>query len=401
MSAQHRRPRVLQVIHHLDLGGSEEVAISLTEQLQGEYDLSFFAVRGIRDTAVGQAMKRRLDQIGVRVHSGTTLELKRGGFLVAAARLAALTRRLRPDIVHLHTEVPELTHAFSQGFLGSAAGRPCMLTRTLHNTVYWGPWQWLGSQVEKRLSAVPARACSNAALEGMQSFRISNGLTPLAPAVGGVIYNGVAPATTARTARAAGPLRVIFAGRLEPQKGVDLLPAILAHAASVGHPPAELNIYGSGSLKPDLEHWAAQGVPGWTINMFAPTPRLRELMMQHDLLLMPSRFEGLALVAVEALMSGLPVIGTQIAGMSEVFPDQYPLLAPPEDSLGLGKLLAESLQDTERILALSQGWIAPTTEKFSVSRMGREYGEMYRQLLQSSTVSVASHVAESQTKERV
>ena len=397
MSAQ-RRPRVLQVIHHLDLGGSEEVAISLTEQLQGEYDLSFFAVRGIRDTAVGQAMKRRLDQIGVQVHSGTTLELKRGGFLVAAARLAALTRRLRPDIVHLHTEVPELTHAFSQGFLGSAAGRSSVLTRTLHNTVYWGPWQWLGSQVEKRLSAVPARACSNAALEGMQSFRTSNGLTPLAPAVSGVIYNGVAPATT-RTARAAGPLRVMFAGRLEPQKGVDLLPAILAHAASVGHPPAELNIYGAGSLKPDLERLAAQGVPGWTINMFAPTPRLRELMMQHDLLLMPSRFEGLGLVAAEALIAGLPVIGTQIAGMGEVFPEQYPLLAPPENSLALGKLLAESLHDIERILTLSQGWIAPTTEKFSVSRMGREYGEMYRQLLQSSAVGAASHVAESQATE--
>ena len=388
----------MQVIHHLDLGGSEEVAISLAEQLQGEYDLSFFAVRGIRDTAVGQAMKRRLDQIGVRVHSGTTLELKRGGFLVAAARLAALTRRLQPDIVHLHTEVPELTHAFSQGFLGSAAGRPAVLTRTLHNTVYWGPWQWLGSQVEKRLSAVPARACSNAALEGMQSFRTSNGLTPLAPAVSGVIYNGVAPATT-RTARAAGPLRVMFAGRLEPQKGVDLLPAILAHAASVGHPPAELNIYGAGSLKPDLERLAAQGVPGWTISMFAPTPRLRELMMQHDLLLMPSRFEGLGLVAAEALIAGLPVIGTQIAGMGEVFPEQYPLLAPPENSLALGKLLAESLQDIERILTLSQGWIAPTTEKFSVSRMGREYGEMDRQLLQSSAVGAASHVAESQATE--
>ena len=400
MSAQ-RRPRVLQVIHHLDLGGSEEVAISLTEQLQGEYDLSFFAVRGIRDTAVGQAMKRRLDQIGVPVHSGTTLELKRGGFLVAAARLAALTRRLRPDIVHLHTEVPELTHAFSQGFLGSAAGRPSMLTRTLHNTVYWGPWQWLGSQVERRLSAVTALACSNAALEGMQSFRSSNGLTPLAPAVSRVIYNGVAPATTVRTTRAAGPLRVMFAGRFEPQKGVDLLPAILAHAASLGHPPAELNIYGSGSLHPDLERWAAQGVPGWTINMLAPTPRLRELMAQHDLLLMPSRFEGLALVAAEALMAGLPVIGTRIAGLSEVFPDQYPLLAPPEDSLALGKLLAESLRDTQRLLALTQGWIAPTTEKFSVSRMGREYGEMYGQLLQGRGVGAASRGAEGQATEHV
>ena len=399
MSAQ-RRPRVLQVIHHLDLGGSEEVAISLTEQLQGEYDLSFFAVRGIRDTAVGQAMKRRLDQIGVQVHSGTTLELKRGGFLVAAARLAALTRRLRPDIVHLHTEVPELTHAFSQGFLGSAAGRSSVLTRTLHNTVYWGPWQWLGSQVEKRLSAVTALACSNGALEGMQAFRSSNGLTPLAPAVSGIIYNGVSPATTVRTARSAGPLRVMFAGRLEPQKGVDLLPAILAHAASVGHPPAVLNIYGSGSLQPELERWAAQGVPGWTINMFAPTPRLRELMAQHDLLLMPSRFEGLALVVAEALMAGLPVIGTQIAGMSEVFPEQYPLLAPPENSLALGKVLAESLQDTERLLALSQGWIAPTTEKFSVSRMGREYGETYRQLLQGRVVGTSFQGAESQATER-
>ncbi len=400
MSAQ-RRPRVLQVIHHLDLGGSEEVAISLSEQLQGEYDLSFFAVRGIRDTAVGQAMKRRLDQIGARVHSGTTLELKRGGFLVAAARLAALTRRLRPDIVHLHTEVPELTHAFSQGFLGSAAGRPSVLTRTLHNTVYWGPWQWLGSQVEKRLSAVTALACSNAALEGMQSFRTGNGLAPLAPAVRRVIYNGVAPATTARTARAAGPLRVMVAGRLEPQKGVDLLPAIVARAASLGHPPAELNIYGSGSLQPDLEGWAAQGVPGWTINLLAPTPHLRELMAQHDLLLMPSRFEGLALVAAEALMAGLPVIGTRIAGLSEVFPDQYPLLAPPEDSLAIGELLAESLRDTQRLLALSQGWIALTTEKFSASRMGREYGEMYRQLLQGSVTGAASRLAESQATERV
>ena len=193
----------------------------------------------------------------------------------------------------------------------------------------------------------------------------------------------------------------MFAGRLEPQKGVDLLPAILAHAASLGHPPAELNIYGSGSLKPDLERWAAQGVPGWTINMFAPTPRLRELMTQHDLLLMPSRFEGLALVVAEALMAGLPVIGTQIAGMSEVFPDGYPLLAPPENSLALGKVLAESLQNTERLLALSQGWIAPTTEKFSVSRMGREYGEMYRQLLQGSAIGAASRPAESQATEHV
>jgi glycosyltransferase involved in cell wall biosynthesis len=384
--ASGHRPKVLQVISHLDLGGAEEVAIALAEQLHREYEFHFFAVHGIKETPVGQAMKRRLDQIGAPVYSGTALTLKRGGLLQAAWRMKWLASRLRPDLTHLHTEVPELTYMLSR------AGRHVCgnaLIRTLHNTHFWGPWRRMGLAVERRLSGVQVAACSRAALEGMQQFRTEHGLPGLEAGRSRVVYNGVSPAVATRAWSAASgslrPLRVMFAGRLEAQKGADLLPAILEQVnllqAEVSG-PVELNIYGAGSLAPELGRWAAAGVPGWTIQVCPPTPGLRDLMAEHDVLLMPSRFEGLGLVAAEALMAGLPVIGTRVAGLDEVFPAGYPLLAPSEDTGTLSAMLAEVLGRPQHYQLLAQAWAGPTTEKFGLARMARQYNEWYRELLQ-------------------
>ena len=394
----------MQVITHLDLGGAEEVAIALSEQLRYLYDIQFFAVSGVRNTTIGKTMQARLRAAEVPVYSGTRLELKRGGFVQAAARLAALRWRLRPDIVHLHTEIPELTHALSRGFAPEAGkerrpphARAALTTRTLHNTTFWGPWRGMGVRVERCLLSVPLAACSQGALEGMKAFRAINALPALAADRGRVIYNGVAPASFQADpecgAASERPLRVMFAGRLEPQKGVDLLPAILAHAASVGHPAAELNIYGAGSLEPELARWAAQGVPGWNIRILPPTPELRSEMARHDLLLMPSRFEGLPLVAAEALMAGLPVVASRAPGMTEVFPADYPLLAPVADTQALGNLLTQVLSNPYSFRAQAQRWVAPTTEKFGLARMAREYGQLYQDLLDGRSLAARTQTS--------
>lgn len=374
------RPSILQVISHLDLGGAEEVAITIAEQLRHTHDFHIFAVLGVKDTAVGRAMKQRLDHIGVPVHSGTSLPLKRGGLQQAAWRLHTLTRRLRPEVTHLHTEVPELTYALSRA--GRHADGQALL-RTLHNTHFWGPWRRMGLAVERRLSGVPVAACSRAALHGMQLFRADHHLPPLETSRSRVVYNGVAPATITRPPQTTASPRVMFAGRLEPQKGADLLPAILARVQRAPEVSelAQLNIYGAGSLAPDLERWAATGVPGWTIRVQPPTPTLRDLMAEHDALLMPSRFEGLGLVAAEALMAELPVIGTRVAGLDEVFPPGYPLLAESEDVGALAALLTDVLHNHGPYRTLAEEWAPVTSEKFALGRMAQQYEECYRDLL--------------------
>ena len=176
------------------------------------------------------------------------------------------------------------------------------------------------------------------------------------------------------------------------QKGADLLPAILEHADTglISASPAELTIYGAGSLEPELARWAAQGVPGWNIRILPPTPELRSEMARHDLLLMPSRFEGLGLVAAEALMAGLPVIGTRISGMTEVFPADYPLLAPMADTQALGNLLTQVLSNPDGFRAQARRWVTPTTEKFSLARMAREYGQLYQDLLNGRSLAAGA-----------
>ena len=390
----------MQVITHLDLGGAEEVAIALSEQLRYVYDIQFFAVSGVRNTAIGKTMQARLRAAGVPVHSGTQLELKRGGFVQAAARLAALRWQLRPDIVHLHTEIPELTHALSRGFAPVAGkerrpphARAALTTRTLHNTTFWGPWRGMGVRVERCLLSVPLAACSQGALEGLHAFRAMNALPALAADRGRVIYNGVAPtsfqADPGREAASGRPLRVMFAGRLEPQKGADLLPAILEHADTgpLSASPTELTIYGAGSLEPELACWAARGMPGWNIRILPPTPELRSEMARYDLLLLPSRFEGLPLVAAEALMAGLPVVASRAPGMTEVFPADYPLLAPVADTQALGNLLTQVLSNPDGFRAQARRWVAPTTEKFGLARMAREYGQLYQDLLNGRSLA--------------
>jgi len=60
---------------------------------------------------------------------------------------------------------------------------------------------------------------------------------------------------------------------------------------------------------------------------------------------MPSRYEGLALIAIEAALLGLPVIATDGPGLREGFPAQYPWLAKAGDAVSFANLLQAALED--------------------------------------------------------
>ncbi len=366
--------RVLHVVTHLDLGGAEEVAISLTERLSGQHHFTFFAVEGVLDTPVGQAMHARLQALGVPVHSGTRLPIKAGGLLQAAARLAALLRREPFDVIHLHTEIPETTYALT--FPGRRAG----VLRTVHNATLWPSriWTRIGRWVEGRLGQARAVAVSQASLAGLQDFRRRHGVPPLAPDRAEVVFNGVSALNPGRRERTAGaPPRLLFAARLELQKGADLLPDLLQRATRLHPTPAEVTVLGDGSLHAALRAWADGHHAPWTVTLAAPRPNLGAHLAEYDAVLMPSRFEGFGLLAAEALLAGTPVVAFDVPGLREVLSDGYPLLAPPEDTGAFAQVLALVLQAPEHHRDLVRPWGAGVKERFSPERMAARYGQTY------------------------
>lgn len=376
------RARVLHVISHLDLGGAEEVAISLTEQFGGEHAFEFFAVGGIADNAVGQAMHARLRALGVPVHVGTPLDMKRGGLPHAALKLATLLRRRRPDIVHLHTEIPETTYALAALAARLSAGPQPRVVRTIHNSTLWPAWQRIGAWVEGQLGSATVVAVSQGGLRGLHAFRVRHGLPPLPDCQ--VVYNGVklaAPPASAPAERVGSGVRVLFAGRLEPQKGADLLPAILERACQLTAGAAQVTILGDGSLAPELQRWARVTRLPWPVRLAPPQPGLSGRLAEYDAVLMPSRFEGLPLLAAEALLAETPVIATDIPGLREVVPPTYPLLAPAGDVEALARRLADVVDVPARYRELARGLRGETERRFGLPQMLCGYRRVYRELL--------------------
>jgi glycosyltransferase involved in cell wall biosynthesis len=367
----------MHVLAHLDLGGAEEVALGLSERLRDTCDFSVFAVLGIRDTAVGRDMWARLQRLHAPVYCGTPLDMKRGGMLHAGWRLRRVLRRVQPDVLHLHTDVPDGAYAASRLFGRGAPG--LRVVRTIHNTVLWPRWQRVGRWVERRLEDTDVVAVSQASLEGLRRFRAGQGLRCLPEDRCQVVYNGVAGCPPRAPQRRPGPARVLFAARLEPQKGVDLLPAILERAAALTGSGASVTVLGHGSLEPELRRWAQTSSLRWPVTLGPPRPGLAAQLADYDLVLMPSRFEGLGLLGVEALLAGTPLLASDIDGLREVVPPGHELLAPPEDVEAFARLLAQVVASPQTHLDRARALVAPTAAKFSPAHMTEAYLRLYRQ----------------------
>jgi glycosyltransferase involved in cell wall biosynthesis len=120
--------------------------------------------------------------------------------------------------------------------------------------------------------------------------------------------------------RPAGELRFACVGRLyPPAKGQDLL--IEALATPLWKDRAwKVYVYGSGDMQLGLE-WLARKLGIADRIVFPGFARVEDIWAANHVLVMPSRFEGLPLAMVEAMLCARPVIAPDIAGHREVIED--------------------------------------------------------------------------------
>jgi glycosyltransferase involved in cell wall biosynthesis len=145
-----------------------------------------------------------------------------------------------------------------------------------------------------------------------------------------------------RSCSAASSRTVLYVGRLSAEKGVELL---VEAWRRLGDEPLELVIVGDGPLRERLER---RPVPRLRFMGRLPEEEVRRQMLAARALVLPSVwYEGQPMTALEALAAGLPVLGSDIGGVSELLAPlgQEWLAAPGEVSSWVAGLRALAHQE--------------------------------------------------------
>ncbi len=173
-----------------------------------------------------------------------------------------------------------------------------------------------------------------------------------------------------------GPLAVCV-GRLCQQKGQDVL--LRAWPELLGAVPgARLVLVGDG---PDMER-LRRGAPP-SVHFAGAAFDIRPWLRAADLVVLPSRWEGMALAPLEAMACGRPVLVSDVSGARESLPPGQGrlCLVEPEDPTALAKALGGLLSEPRLLAALGEQAERHARMEFDVRRTTDAVTGLYHELL--------------------
>ena len=171
---------------------------------------------------------------------------------------------------------------------------------------------------------------------------------------------------------------LLLVGRLEPQKGIDVLSQ---HAEKLLSqlPDHHLVLIGDGSLRQLMETVAQRQSLTGRIHCLGRRNDVRAWMARSELLLLPSRYEGMPNVILEAMAEGLPVVTTRVEGVVELLGDQFESQSvAKEDWSKFFELVVSLANSVEHRKGLGQANRQRAEREFALDKPMERYEALYR-----------------------
>jgi D-inositol-3-phosphate glycosyltransferase len=306
------------------LGGMEKVVENIANGLRSRHDVT------VLTTTIGAGPARLREVTGrLRVRRHRSIELAHTP--IAPGLVLSLARTPKTAILHLHSAhalLPELV-----ALIARLRGQRFLLHFHL-DVDSSGPLGWLLPYYKRHVFGRVLRAAAGViVLTGSQADFVHHTYAVPRRRLH-VVPNGVGEdqfMPPRRAPRAGEPCRLLYVGRLSPQKNV----ARLLEAVSTCEQPVRLTVVGDGEQRDQLREMAGRLGLSETVTFAGARfgADLRRAYAEADVFVLPSDREGMPLVALEAMAAGLPVVATRVPGNIELLKDVAVLAEPAPHAL--------------------------------------------------------------------
>ncbi len=365
--------KVVLAINSLSTGGAEVFTAALARALhRAGCDVMVFLYAGLLD-AKGEFLADQLRAQGIAVvtPNATTAIAK----VFAVLKFARILRQFKPDVVHSHLEQSDLMVAIARLLVGRHRFR---LVRTIHNiyaikAISASAHKWLAAQFDVSVACgeVVSRTYP---FMGNNQRCIENG----------VDIDSAIPEATPDLRRQLGvdenACLLMCVGSFDLRNGIlqKAQDVVVEALARIETGPVYVCFLGDGNMRAEVEALAKSvGVfercrfPGKVINVY-------RYLSVADAVLMPSRFEGLPIGAIEAACAGKPLVLSSIPQLTP-FDTAAATVGEVNDPDALALAIDEMVRDLvlakQQALALAPAFI----ERFGIDATTRQYLQLYRE----------------------
>ena len=371
-----KKINVLHILPNLSRGGAERVAVDILKNLDREKyspSLLLFKDKGQGDELRAELAAAKIPIICLRKY----LKIDP----INLALIIQAVAKLKPDIIHTHLG------GDIYGVIAGKVNKTPVIVSTEHNI----------NNSETKKAALAKKLCNRAITK---IFAVSSAVREdaisrykLDPHKITIVYNGVdtklfdsknisnwLPEINKEDKIIIGAM-----GRLSPQKGfMNLIEA----AAKTKAKNYLIEIAGVGELAGELKKRIKDLELVSRVRLIGPV-NARNFLNRLDIFILPSLWEGLGLVILEAAALEKPIIASRTGGITEILDDENASLFPAGDDDALAQKIdllinnLKSLETKNKVATLKY----LVSEKFSLEKMVTKYSSWYEELLAAKKIN--------------
>jgi glycosyltransferase involved in cell wall biosynthesis len=382
--------KVIQLITAFQLGGAEKIAMDIALELDSNiHDIQLLTIFK-NNSKFSLNLKKELNNKNIKYRElgieTKYTKLKYIGLFISIIQTFFFLFKYKPDIIHSHTDLPDFVLSSVMKIFSFLNIQKPKIIRTIHNTQLWPSRTKIAYYVEKSFSNDNIIFISKGAKAAYcdlrkrcnlniskNTFFISNGVNInnyTNKCVNSILkHNNI---TLSKD-----KINFLFVGRFVEQKGFDLMLESFKLLEPKLLNSIKIYAFGSGTLETLIYNDKYSKI---SLNIFQPTIDLHLLYGCFDFLFMPSRFEGLPLVALESLASKLPIVASNAPGLIEAIPDNWPLQFQNEDIHDMHKIIVKIIEKDIDINLLKDIGRKFVEERYNIKKMINGYIDIYKKV---------------------